>query len=249
MFASRVCAGFILVLCTLSLAACQTVGVDKSQIILDTLHQSAAEAETAGDYKTAVQQYQNLYARDPSNSYLRLGLSRNLRYSGAAKNAIKLLESAKPDSKFEMAHMIELGKAKLAAGHTDDAIEILNQAAQKNLKNWEVRSALGIAYDLGENYPAARDAYKAAMALSPQNPIILNNYALSVASSGDLDGAIKMLKNAPRLVRHNPQIRQNLAMLYGIKGDLKSAQALGRMDLDEDVVQKNLLIYSQLGRK
>ncbi len=239
----------IFVLLALGVAACEAEITDNSKAIVDTLRQTAAQAELTGDYNSAVTHYKNLYARNPVDTELRLALARNLRYTGAAKGAIELLQSGKPDSRYEMAQKIELGKAMLAAGHTETAIHILKEAEIKNPKNWEIYSALGVAYDMAENFVASRTAYETAMGLSDNNPAILNNFALSVALNGDLDGAIEMLKNAPRMARHTAQIRQNLAMFYGIKGDLESAQALGRMDLDEETVQKNLLIYSQLGRQ
>jgi Flp pilus assembly protein TadD len=234
---------------TVAVAACQTETVDKDDILLKSLYETAAKAEITGDHSAAVSHYQNLFQRNPDDPQLRLSLARNLRYSGLAARAVQLLEAAEPEHLELVDLQIELGKSKLAAGKTRQAIGILLKVAEKDQENWEIFSALGIAYDLVENFEAARAAYERAMGLSEENPAVLNNMALSIASSGDLDGAIELLKNAPRLARHNPHIRQNLAMLFGIKGDKDSAQALSRMDLDEETVQQNLKIYTQLGQK
>ena len=96
----------LLVICVLGLTACQTTFLDKPQIMSDTLRQTAAEAEHTAEYETAVSHYKKLYVQDPADPELWLALARNLRYSGDSKNALLLLESVDPDSKFEIAHKI-----------------------------------------------------------------------------------------------------------------------------------------------
>jgi len=79
--------------------------------------------------------------------------------------------------------------------------------------------------------------------LSPDNPSVLNNMAISAALAGDIKLAIETINRAARLDRDNVQIRQNLALFLGIKGDVQDAEALARMDLDEEAVRNNLSIF------
>ncbi len=63
--------------------------------------------------------------------------------------------------------------------------------------------------------------------------------------SGKLDLAIKILEEAPLPVRRNPQMRQNLAFFYGIRGDMKKAGNLAKMDLSQEAVRNNMAVLSR----
>jgi len=230
------------------LNGCQTTPESASPIG-DVLLQGAATAEQNADYAAAAQHYQTLNTKTPDDPTIFFALVRNLRYSGAAAQAARLLSTASPALQNEPGYHLELGKAQLAAGNTRDAIGNIRKSVAADTKNWEAHSTLGIAHDMSEDFAVGQDSYRRALELSPKNPTVLNNLAISLALSGDLASAIVTLKNAPRVARHNPQIRQNLALFYGIKGDVKKAKALAKIDLDDDAVAKNLEIYSQLRRR
>jgi len=231
-----------------SVAACAAPPVQDNTVV-DVLFQSAASAEQGAEYAAAAQHYQKLFARDPENPVIVFALARNLRYSGAAAEATRLLQGAAAKIKTEPGFRLALGKSQLASGETRPAIANFKSALSADPENWEIHSTLGIALDLSDDFAAAQQSYRRALALSPKNPSVLNNMAISLALSGDLAGAISTIKDAPQVARHNPQIRQNLALFYGIKGDVKKAKALAKIDLDDDAVAKNLEVYSQLRRK
>ena len=217
----------------------------KADAITETLTQAAAASEADGDYLGAANQYSTLKQRRPNNIEVTLGLARNLRYTGRAKDAARLLDEAQPLFADQPAYVIERGKAKLAAGDTRTAIELLTRARELDGQNWEIHAALGIAYDLAESYDKAKASYETARTLSKDDPVVLNNMAISAALSGQLDAAIRLLENAPVAARHSPQIRQNLALFYGIKGDMEKAEGLAKMDLDEASVRNNMAVFSR----
>jgi len=233
----------------LVLSGCQTALPGKDAALQDSLYQAAQTAEQTFDYETAINHYNKLARQNPDSPQIQIALARNLRYSGASQKAVRVLESMDTANNGNIAYILELAKTKIGLGKSREAIDLLNAATPNNPENWEIQATLGIAYDLEEDFEKARKVYQAARKLSSDNPAILNNMALSMALSGDIEGAISILQSAPRLARHSPQIRQNLAMFYGIKGDMTAAEALARMDLDEEAVQSNLSIYAQLRKK
>ena len=178
-----------------------------------------------------------------------LGLARNLRYVGAATDAVSILEGNKKKDADDWELLTELGMAKLAAGKTRDAIDQLTAVAEKGPGDWRVYSALGVAYDSIDSHDAAKEAYGKALGLSEDNPAVLNNMAISAALAGDIEDAIDILQRVAAKARQNPQIRQNLALFYGIKGELGKAEALARMDLDEEDVRNNLAFYFRFQKK
>jgi len=202
-------------------------------------------AEAEGDYAAAANHYRNLMGRQPNDVDATLGLARNLRYSGGAKLAIEILDKSAPTFGDRVPFVVERGKANLAVGNVNEAIGFLATARAKDEQNWEIHAALGIAYDLTEAFAKARESYDRALQLSKDNPVVLNNMAISAALSGDVERAIATLENAPLAARHSPQIRQNLALFYGIKGDMEKAEALAKMDLDEASVRNNLAVFSR----
>lgn len=236
----------VLVISVLSTAGCGTTSTKTTNdAITDTLYQAAFTAEQSTDYKSAIQYYQKLRQQNPGDLNIVLALARNLRYEGAEQEALVALEAADNRDKNSAAYLIEFAKAKIALGKFKEAITSLNKAVLVDRKNWEIYSMLGIAHDLQGNFTRSRSAYKKALARSQDNPVIYNNMAISAALSGDLDKAISILNSVPRLTRNNMHLRQNLAFFYGINGDVNSAEALARMDLDEESVIQNLKIYSQ----
>lgn len=208
--------------------------------------QTARAAEAGGENAVAVGQYQKLYLKKPKDPEVLLGLARNLRYTGRIKEArVILLESSELGAN-EPAFILEFAKAEIAGGVPIKAVVRLNKARALDPKNWDVYSTLGIAYDMAEQFGEAKGAYDRALELSPENPAVINNMAISAALSGDLDRAIRTLEDSSLIVRKNSQVRQNLALLYGLKGDEGKSRSMSRISLDEESVKNNLAVYSKL---
>ncbi len=228
---------------------CASEAKDQSKVLFGFLNKAAVSSELSGDHVSAANHYQNLLERQPDNKEILLGLARNLRYTGGGRTAVEIMKSYAVKYSDDPAFLIEFGKAKLAVSEAQGAIQYLKKAIEKGGDDWEAYSALGIGYDLLQSYAEAWEAYEKALALSGNNPAVINNMALSAALNGKLPLAIMVLEDAPLEIRRHSQIRLNLALFYGIKGDLKKAEALAKMDLDEKAVRNNLAIYNRFHAK
>ena len=67
-----------------------------------------------------------------------------------------------------------------------------------------------------------------------------------MAQAGKLDEAISLLTDLVNSEYANPQVRQNLALLYGLKGDLAEAMSLANEDLPPETVAQNLEAFRML---
>ena len=211
--------------------------------ITESVHQAAMASQQKHDYASAAKHYRNLHEKHPEDLGVLLELAKSLRYIGSSAEAAGIME-AKINTFAEFApFLMELGKAKLAAGAADEAVGYLKIATEKDAGNWEAYSAMGIAYDMLQLFDKALESYRKADALSPGNSVILNNMAISYAQAGDVKTAIITLKHAANVGRRNLQIRQNLALFHGIAGNMDEAEAIARMDLGEDDVRNNLAFY------
>ena len=228
-----------------ALSGCETFPDGKKEIITESLGRSAAASEESGEYQAAANQYRSLYNRQPENQTALLGLARNLRYSGNAEAALKVLLQAGAGTSGKAQLLLELAKASIARSKAEQAVGYLKTAIKAGAEDWDVYSTLGIAHDLLQSYDDAWTAYTQAIKLSPGNGQVINNMALSAAMSGKLEMAIKILEEAPLPVRRNPQMRQNLAFFYGIRGDLKKAGNLAKMDLSQEAVRNNMAVFSR----
>ena len=198
----------------------------------DFLRTAAISSQGSFNYPAAVNYYQSLYSRDRDNMEALLGLARNLRYIGSAPQAVTMLREGMGTGRAEETLLrAELGKALVAAGQPAQAIASLTETAEMIPDDWEVLSALGIAYDLNGNPEKAHESYRKALAISPNNISVINNLALSLALSGSIREGIDLLVRAAELPDAVAHIRQNLALMYAMLGDLDRAQALAEHDL------------------
>jgi len=123
---------------------------------------------------------------------------------------------------------------------------VWEKAIQAAPESWEAHSTLGVVHDYQGRHADALKAYEAALKVSPNNPAVLNNLALSLAVSGDLSAAIATLEKANDQPKASPQVRQNLALLLAIKGDAAAAERFARKDLPPEVVRNNLRFFRAL---
>lgn len=222
------------------------LGAEGDGPIGEYLRTAAADSQNSFNYPSAVNYYQNLYARDPDDLDAALGLARNLRYIGASGQAADLLAKAVLDNPELTALRAELGKAQLASGQVAEAAATLKRVSDEEPGNWEVLSALGIAHDMLGQAAVAQRHYRAALELSPNNRSVVNNLALSMALSGDIDRGITLLREVSNRPGSTVHVRQNLALMYAMKGDLTTAERLARLDLPPDMVEHNLEYYRRL---
>ena len=76
--------------------------------------------------------------------------------------------------------------------------------------------------------------------------LLRNNLGLSLALSGQYAEAIELLRAIVDEPGAKARNRQNLALAYGLAGDLTAAERISRLDLDEEAVQNNLSYFAAL---
>lgn len=177
---------------------------------------------------------------DPTDVEAGVGLSQALRTMGSyddAFAAIQKLLMAQPDS---YDALMEMARIHVARGMGFYAIEPARRAAALQPKDWRAPTLLGIAYEQAQRDDEARAAHEKAMALAPNNPTVMSNYAMFLAAHGEGPRAEAMLRAAAARPDSTIQIRQNLALLVGLQGHLTEAEKLARQDLPPEFVANNM---------
>ena len=177
---------------------------------------------------------------DPSDVEAGVGLSQALRTMGSyddAFAAIQKLLMAQPDS---YDALMEMARIHVARGSGFYAIEPARRAAALQPRDWRAPTLLGIAYEQAQRDDEARAAHEQAMALAPNNPTVMSNYAMFLAAHGEGPRAEAMLRAAAARPDSTIQVRQNLALLVGLQGRLIEAEKLARQDLPPELVANNM---------
>ena len=218
----------------------------KNDMPVGQFFRTAAEtSQNRFDYRSAAKYYQNLHGRDPDDMSALLGLARNLRYIGSAAQSVALLEEALPENPGIFALQAEYGKSLVAAGRGRKAIDYLEGLIEEVPDDWEILSALGIAYDLLSESENAERVYRLALEITPENSSIINNLALSLALSNNIDEGIELLESTILTGFSTPHLRQNLALMYAMKGDINTARRLAERDLPQEMVDNNIKYYER----
>lgn len=232
------------------LAGCETPGMaekDYDARVSEVVLAAAVEAERQYDYENAVRHFETLYERDRTNAKVVRDLARNLRYAGVPKQAIKLLRRAMRKSDSRPVLLLELAKAQLAASELADAEATLTVAGKERALEgeWQYHLVWGIYLDRKGRFSEAQSAYGRALEISPERVAILNNLALSYAMSGEIDKGVDLLRKIVEDENSTKLTRQNLALLYGIKGKMNEAGTLTRRDLPKSLAERNLGVFRQ----
>lgn len=137
-----------------------------------------------------------------------------LRQAGQYDDAIKILSQLMLVASDDPRVVSEYGKNLAQIGRAQDATEFLNRAIELSSNDWTLYSALGVSYDQLGNQVSARAAYEHALALRPNEPSVLNNYALSRMLANDPQGAHLLIAKAEAVGgASDSKIAANIALL------------------------------------
>ena len=102
-------------------------------------------------------------------------------YDGAVHILSQLMMVAADDGRV----VSEYGKTLTAQGRAKDAVPFLTRASELQPGEWSNYSAMGVAFDQLNDAKSAQGAYEHALSLRPNDPTVLNNYALSRMLAND----------------------------------------------------------------
>jgi Flp pilus assembly protein TadD len=177
---------------------------------------------------------------DPQDIVAGVKLSASLRAIGRNEEAATAAEHVLVLHPGNVDGLIELARSNIAANQGFYAIDPAQRAAAAAPKDWRPQSLLGVAYDQVGRTADARTAWEAALKLSPNNPAVLSNLAMSWFSTGDAAKAEPLLRTAVAQPGVTLQERQNLALVIGMQGRMAEAEEILRTDLPPELANQNI---------
>ena len=113
-------------------------------------------------------------------------------------------------------------------------------------RDYRSLNALGVVLDMQGRHADAQAKYRQGIEVAPDFLPLRNNFALSLAISGNPQEAIAQLVPITNSRAADGRVRQNLAFSYAMAGDLENALQVSRKDLDEASAQRQLSYFMQL---
>lgn len=220
-----------------------------------TLEKQATDALAVGDVRRSAQFYEQLLGLKkgtPADQLrYKLGLADALRRMGENDKAFAGYTEILRENPGNMDGKEGRALTLMAQGKSTDAGREFSEIMQKDGRRWRTLNALGILFVTKGMIPEAMAYYTEALRQSPDNPSVLNNVGLSRAVDKNYPRAIEALDQASRVAPaddRRKQIELNLAMIYGLSGDMEKARALASKYLDGAALDNNLGFYAHLSK-
>lgn len=177
---------------------------------------------------------------NPADAVAGVKLAEALRQLGQHEQAAQTAQQVLVSQPANVDAMLEIGRTHIARGQAFYGIAALEQARALAPQDWRPLSLLGVAYQHVRRPDDARTAWEAALRLSPENPEVLTNSAMALATDGDAAGAEALLRRAVARPAATQQMRLNLAMMLGLQGRIGEAEQIIRRELPPEAADRNL---------
>jgi len=132
------------------------------------------------------------------------------------------------------------GKAQAATGQLQQALDTIGRAQTPDRPDWRLISAEGAILDQMGKPNDARQRYRDALDIQPNEPSILSNLGMSYLLTGDLRTAETYLRSAAGQPSADSRVRQNLALVVGLQGRFPEAEQIARRELSPQQADANV---------
>src|SRR6202142_311531 len=170
--------------------------------------------------------YQERHRANPDDAEAALNYGKALRTTGQRSQAVAVLEQATIAHPGDKALLAGYGRALADNGNFQQAFEVLGRAHTPEDPDWRILSAQGAVLDQLGRGEEARQYYASALRIVPDEPSVLSNLGLSYLLSKDLAKPEETLRRANSRPDADPRVRQNLALVIGLRGHMAEAETL-----------------------
>lgn len=186
---------------------------------IDALLLTADLLEGLGQYNLAIAEYRGVAADDPAYHVAELGRAAALRRLDKVDQAIEVLEQlTRSHGDLAVVHST-LGDILRAQDEDQAAIlaytKALELTEEGDTRAWFLHFSRGIAYSQDKDSVAAEEDFRAALAINPEQPQVLNYLGYSlVEENRKLDEALDMIERAVAASPNSGYIVDSLGWVY-----------------------------------
>ena len=186
------------------------------------------------------------YRENPGDVDVAIAYARALRATDQRVQAVAVLEQASIRNPRSMPVLGAYGRALADAGQYQQALETLDRAHTPDNPDWRILNVQGAALDQMGRHTEAQRHYAAALKIVPNEPSVLSNLGLSYLLAKDLKNAEATLRRAVAQPNAGPRVRQNLALVVGLRGRFEEAEKIASADLPENEAAANVSYLRQM---
>ena len=180
------------------------------------------------------------YQRNPKDKGVGLYYASLLRMTGRDDQALAVMRQMVIFHPKDNDVLAAYGKALAATGNLLQALKVIDRAQRPDRPDWRLVSAKGAILDQLNRHDEARQMYRKALDIAPNEPSILSNLGMSYLLGNDLAAAETYLRKASQQPGADSRIRQNLALVIGLQGRFDEAEQIAAAELPADEAQANI---------
>ncbi|MFT3733381.1 MAG: tetratricopeptide repeat protein [Hyphomicrobium sp.] len=236
---------------TLVLGACSATTAMLPSIAMkpsDTTTGNTTPSSPESELRKATIYWGQQYAKNPSELRPAINYAKDLKALGEKEKALSVLQQAAIVHGNDPELAGEYGRLALEMDQVGVANQMLTVADDPTKPDWRVISARGTVMAKQGKYPDAIPYYQRALALSPDNPSVMNNLAMAYAMTGDPQKAEGILRQAVAAPGAAPKVRENLALVLGLQGRYDESKAVASAVLNSDAASDNANYLKQMVR-
>jgi len=220
------------------LASCSTTSRDTTGSIPRL--NKPVEHMNSGELAAATRKIGEDYAKNPKDRSAGLNYATLLRMTGKNGQALAVMRQVAIAYPSDREVLSAYGKALAGAGELEQALSTISRAQTPDRPDWRLKSAQGAILDQMGRPEEARQAYRDALDILPNEPSILSNLGMSYLLTRDLKTAETYLRSAINQQGADSRVRQNLALVVGLQGRFQEAENIARQELTAEQAEANV---------
>jgi len=227
----------------LSAGGCSNIGAPDTT---GSIGAANAPPQNEAEWRRALDTLGARYRENPGDADVAIAYARALRATNQRAQAVAVLEQASFRNSHSMPLLGAYGRALADAGQYQQALEALDRAHTPDNPDWRILNVQGAALDQLGRHADAQRHYAAALKIVPNEASVLSNLGLSYLLTKDLKNAEATLRRAVVQPNAGPKIRQNLALVVGLRGRFAEAEKIATTDLPENEAAANVSYLRQM---
>jgi Flp pilus assembly protein TadD len=204
------------------------------------------ETMSAGELHNATAALGQSYAKNPNDKRIATNFAAALQMDGDADQSLAVMRKLAIAYPKDRDVLAAYGKALAANGQFEAALDAVRRAQTPEYPDWRLVSAEAAILDQLGQKDQARQLYRKALELKPNEPSVLSNLGMSYVLEGDLRTAETYLRSAAQQPNADSRVRQNLALVVGLQGRFDEAEKIASQELSPEQAQANVAYLRQM---
>lgn len=200
----------------------------------------SVQSMNATELSAAAESIGKAYERNPKDRAAGLNYANMLRMTGRNDQALAVMQQVAINFPTDREVLAAYGKSQAAAGQLEQALNTITRAQTPDRPDWKLKSAEGAILDQLGRSGEARQRYREALDIQPNESTVLSNLGMSYLLNKDLKTAETYLRSAVGQPGADSSVRQNLALAVGLQGRFPEAEQIARQELSPDQAEANV---------